>query len=324
MGEMETLLSEKLGESMEEAVECKISEFGGLLTREAAVRLLCRQNGISIEREVRLADAPSASQPFSFRANIVKVYPAQTYSGGANKSLRVHLKDGDAEATLVLWNEHAEFAEREVFAGDELLVGGAYFRLGEVQLGKSGRLSVASRKAPPSLSGITHGLCDVEGVVSEVEPDYYFLDRKDGRERCLSSFLLCDSGGERRRAVFWERLEGFFPARGDELRLEGVVFKGGELHFGRQSRLIVKKSLSEKSGVLRGIRMEGEAVVFSLGDGEFRLGAVPALGLLGITAVPQGVLPSTLLLIKATQICGKPVKYGIGSDGKLLWIQPSG
>jgi len=54
---LEARLKEKLGGKLEETLVAKIAEFGGLLTRRAAVLLICRQNGIDTESEVRLSDA---------------------------------------------------------------------------------------------------------------------------------------------------------------------------------------------------------------------------------------------------------------------------
>ena len=50
-------LREKMGDACDSAIAQKIAEFGGLLSRNAAAALLCRQNGIDLERRILLSEA---------------------------------------------------------------------------------------------------------------------------------------------------------------------------------------------------------------------------------------------------------------------------
>jgi len=136
---LEEKLAGKLGDFLEPEITREISSFGGLLTRHAAVLLLCKQNGIDVERKIHLADAQGERLPFSFSAKVARVYPIQTYGAKPGCSVRLHITDGSAEATLVLWNEQARLAEEgEICVGDDIECKGAYARAGEIMVSKGG------------------------------------------------------------------------------------------------------------------------------------------------------------------------------------------
>ena len=320
MEEFELLLSEKLGSAFEAELEGKISEFGGLLTRRAALMLLCSQNGISVEKKAKLGALPAGGMPFSFSARVERIFPVQSYQTGTDRSVRLHLEDGGEKATLVLWNEQVRFAEEELCAGDEIACSGAYLRGSEIQVGRSGSLKRVSGSAPLKVPQLTAGICSVEGTVGEVEPDYVYVDKKTGQEKSLSSFLLCE-GRACRRVVAWSFPQGAQkPSEGDVLRLESVVFKNGELHLNASSRMVRKSSSNDKEAFFGGVFADaGGKAVFEIGGEKYALPVEEALLLLGIRSVPEGVSPATLLSIKSQQAAGKKAKFTL-REGRLCAI----
>ncbi len=320
--DQEGKLKGKLGGEFEGSVAAKISEFGGLLTRDAAIRLLCKQNGIETEERLSLSQAPAAKLPFSFRAAVGRIFPVQEYANGADRSVRLHLSDGEWEATLVLWNEQVALSEGEIAAGDTIECRGAYFRGGEIWVGRNGSITKVAGSRPSKVSELTAGMCNVEGEVRESEPDYEYIDKKSGEERKLSSFQLC-SGGQCRRVVVWPSPGGKGPPRaheGDLLLLEGVSFRNGELHFNAYSRMVKRKAAREKSGKLLRASVEGDEAVLEIGAGVFRLPLPVALRLLGLPSVPEGVSPGTIFAIKAQDCQGKDAKYRLDDGGDLAWL----
>ena len=316
----EELLRKRLGQDFEQAVSGKISEFGGLLTRAAAVRLLCKQNGIETEEMISISQAAAAKLPFSFQAHVDRIFPLQAYANGSGRSVRLHLSDAGWEATLVLWNEQTALVEGEVSSGDGIECKGAYFRGGEIWVGKNGTVKRVSSNSPIPIGKLTAGICNVEGEAREVEPDYRYLDKKSGEERKLSSFYLCN-GEHCRRVVVWPS-PGNEPPRvhpGDVLLLENVAFRGNELHFGSYSRMVRKKSSQEHAGLLSSASVDGESAVFEIGGCMFRLPLDDALGLLGVSAIPEGVSPKTMFLIKAQDATGRNVGYSL-KDGRISWL----
>ena len=319
----EEMLKEKLGGDFELKISGKVSEFGGLLTRAAAVRLLCRQNGISFEEMIPLSQAGAARLPFSFRAVVERIYPLQAYANGSDRSVRLHVSDGNEQATLVLWNEQAALVEGEIGTGDGIECSGAYFRGGEIWVSRNGSVKKVAAAGRTPIAKLAAGLCNVEGEVGEVEPDYEYADRKSGEKRRLSSFRLCD-GGHCRRVVAWPSPDGKRAPEvcaGDVLLLERVVFRNGELHFNGYSRMVRRKSALERDGVLGQALVEGEEAVLQIGGEKFRLPIGDALGLLGVGAVPEGISGKTLFLIRAQGAAGKTARYRLGAGGKLSWLE---
>ncbi|MCX8197795.1 MAG: hypothetical protein N3F07_01175 [Candidatus Micrarchaeota archaeon] len=321
MEELERLLAEKLGGRLQEAVDGKIREFGGLLTRKAALSLLCRQHGIEVERPASLGALP-CGLPFSLTAKVERIYPMQTYDGGGDRSLRVRISDSTGSSTLVLWNEQADFASAELCPGDTIFCSGAYLKGSEIFVARRGSVKIVSRAKPLEVSQLTAGICTVEGVVREVEPDYAYIDKKSGQAKSLSSFLICD-GSICRRAVVWEYPPGAKkPNAGDFLRIENALFKSSELHVNRHCRIVRKSSLKEREGTIEAINQDGEGVVWRISGSEFRASLGQSLQFLGIAEVPSGILPSTALLVKGASAVGKHAVFA-AKNGKLEFVKIS-
>ncbi len=318
--EFESKLKETIGIGYDDEVERKISEFGGLLSRNAAVRLLCRQHGIATERKITLHEAEKEKLPFSFEAKIDRIFPLQVYANGMEKSARLHLSDSGGTATLVLWGSQTSLLEGAISSGDTVFCSGAYFGNGEIHLSRNGRMEKLSGAVPAKLIGLAEGICNVEGNVGKTEPDYHYIDRKTGAEKKLSSFQLCQ-GEDCVRAVVWQPENVAMPSAGDDVRLESVVFKNGELHFNASSRLVrLSGSSNELSGKLEKVEVANGNVSFAIGSEKFALSLEEALRLLGIRQVPEGVNAETLVLIKVEGMDGKEVRYG-KKDGKLVLIR---
>jgi hypothetical protein len=320
--EQERLLSEKLGPEKDAQIAKKISEFGGLLTRAAAVRLLCRQNGVEVDLPIPLSKARGTALPFSFCARVDRVFPVQEFPGGSSKTIRLHVSDadGEGEATLVLWNEQAALVEKgSIGCGDDIEVKGAYFRSGEISVGRGGKITKIGGAKTAQLSKLEDGACSVEGTVKEVGPDKEYADRKTGERRSFSSFLLCDETECRRVVVWGENGAAAKPDAGDKVRLEGMLCKNGELHFNARSRMAVLSSKKERLGKVEKAEIVDGNALIGIDGAEFLLPLKDALALLGVKVVPQGVEESTLFLIKAGGMVGKSARYR--KDGaKLSWL----
>ncbi|MEM4554374.1 MAG: hypothetical protein QXT25_00800 [Candidatus Anstonellaceae archaeon] len=315
--DIEAMLQQHLGKKTEDAIRQKIEEFGGLLTREAAIRLLCKQHGIYIQNPISLADASKVILPFSFRAKVKRVFPVQHYPGG-DYSVRVHVYDQTAEAIVVLWNEQAKVAF-ELCQKDEVEAKEAYFRNGEIWIGKGGFLRLIQPALRMQVEELTAGVCTVEGRVGEIEPDYFYVDKKTGKERKMSSFQLCGRQQCRRVVVWVEDFDysSYGLSVGDWVVLDGVVFKSGEIHFNSKSRLI--KSAKQELGRIGAVKVEGQSCIIEIENKKFQVSIPQALQLLGITQVPQGVAPQALVQIKGETIVGKTFCY-VAKNQNLVWM----
>jgi hypothetical protein len=311
-GELVEKLREKLGAGLEGEIDDIISSFGGLLTRHAAVLLLCRKNGIDVEQKIPLSQASSMRLPFSFEAKITRIFPAQSYAGRPDRSVRVHISDGSWEATLVLWNEQAAGIERgEIRAGDNIACNGAYSRSGEITLARGGGVRKLDSAQAPSLSSLPAGICNAEGVVKAIDPDREYVDRKTGGKKTLSSFAIGDGTVPSMRVAVWAKVKEMEKmAVGDSVFLENVVFKNNELHFNSGSRMALLGKKAGETAVVERIDAGEDETLFVLDGREFRMKNDEAARLVGLPALP-GVSTRAAIGIKAQEIVGKRAGFAI-------------
>ncbi|MCX8197514.1 MAG: hypothetical protein N3G80_04340 [Candidatus Micrarchaeota archaeon] len=310
-------LGEELGEKLEEEISKKIEEFGGLLSREAAIRLLCKERGIAIDGLILLAEAAKTVLPFSFNATVKRVFPVQYYPGSQDCSVRLHIYDKSAEATLVLWNEQAKIAQ-QICHQDEIEVRRAYFRGGEIWVGKGGEIKIVKRAPRLQVDQLTAGICNVEGQVGEIEPDYFYIDKKTGKEKKMSAFQLCGKNGCR-RVVIWQEDFDYSKAgisTGDLVVLDNVLFKNGEIHFNFNSRLIKKGA--EEQGEFKYVKVEGQECKVWIGKRQFTMKLGQLLSVLGLKEV-EGAEAKTLIELKASWLAGKKVRY-VAQNESLVWL----
>jgi len=315
-------LAEMLGSSFDAEVQRKMDSFGGLLTRTAAVRMLCQENGISTEEKILLKDARASLLPFSFSARVDRVFPVQQFPGGLAKSVRLHISDGPCARTLVLWNEQASLAAG-LLAGDRVECSGAYFRSGEIAIGRKGTLSRAGARAASSVAGLREGMCSVEGKVEGAEGMRSYRDRKTGEGKRMYSFSI-SSGGKSCRAVWWSPPDGAaLPRAGDSVALENANFRAGELHLNSGSRVLVQGASGGTEGIFQGAFLEGGSVAIRVGGQGFALAPADALSLLGIGHAPSGVSPQALISIKSRALEGKKASCLV-EGGRLVSLKFEG
>jgi len=315
----EQRLAALLGNSLEAKVKEKTDAFGGLLTREAAVQLLCQENGISTERKLPLSEARASLLPFSFSARVDRIFPIQQFPGGTMRTVRLHISDKSGEATLVLWNEQAKIAQGGIFAGDGIECSGAYVRAGEVAIGRNGNIARAGASKALSVSELKEGLCNVQGTVEKAEGARSYADKRSGEKKQMVPFTIC-SGGKCCRAVWWSPgADALRLCAGGQVVLEGAAFREGELHLNSFSRVVAQGAARGKSGEFQGISFDGFDAVIEIGGEKFRTGIDDAL-LLFRLAPGSGVLPQTLLSIKSNALAGKQASYS-AEGSKLVSIE---
>ena len=316
---MDLLPEEKLalllGNALEQAVKGKTESFGGLLTRGAAERLLCQENGISTESKLLLSEARAQALPFSFSARVDRIFPIQQFPGGSMRTVRIHVSDKSGEATLVLWNEQVKLTEGNLLSGDSIECTGAYVRAGEISIGRNGNIARAGRRQAASIAGLKDGVCNVEGVVEKVEGTRTYRDRKTGGEKSMHPFSICNEG-KCVRVVAWSLPDGaHLPKQGEKVVLENATFKDGELHLNAFSRIVATGG-SGRSGKFLGATIEGDEAAISIGTETFHMPLSGALAILNVHSVPHGVGAATLLSIKSRALEGKDAHYF--SDGGTL------
>ena len=318
-------LAALLGNALEMQVKGKIDSFGGLLSREAAILLLCQENGISTEKKLLLSEALASLLPFSFSARVDRIFPVQQFPGGSMRTVRLHVSDKSGSATLVLWNEQAKLVEGGVLAGDEVECSGAYARAGEIAIGRHGKIARAGKSRALDMAALKEGICNVEGSVEKVEGARTYLDRKTGVERTMHPFSICN-GGKCVRVVAWSLPDGAnLPRQGETVVLENAAFRNGELHLNAFSRIVAPSGhgAGHKAGKFLGAAIDGGEAVISVGAEKFRMPVDGALALLNVHAVPQGVGADALLSIKSSALVGQEARY-FSDGGKLASLKFEG
>ena len=321
----EEKLAALLGNSLEQAVKEKTGSFGNLLTRGAAIRLLCQENGITTEKKLALSEARASMLPFSFSARVDRVFPVQQFPGGMMRTVRLHVSDKSGEATIVLWNEQAKIVECGLFSGDILECTGAYLRAGEISIGRNGSISCAGKSRASSVIGLKDGICNVEGLVGQVGKARTYADRKTGEEKTMHPFSLCN-GGACVRVVAWSLPEGAcLPRQGEQVVLENATFRNGELHLNAFSRIVAAAGSGRggSAGKFLGATVDGSGAIISIGTEKFCMPIGSALAMLSVRAVPSGVGAATLLAIKSRALEGKEAHY-FSEGGKLASIEFEG
>ena len=315
----EQKLAALLGNALERAVKEKIDSFGNLLTREAAVQLLCQENGISTEKKMPLSEAHALMLPFSFSARVDRVFPVQQFPGGTMRTVRLHISDKSGSATLVLWNEQANLAEGGILAGDEIDCRGAYVRAGEIAIGRQGSIARAGKSMALNVPELKEGLCNVQGVVGKVEGARSYIDRRSGGKKQMLVFSVC-SGGKCCRAVWWSPPDGAPQLReGEEVVLESATFKNNELHLNSFSRVVAQGAARGKAGEFGGVAFEGDEAIIKISDVEFRASIAEALLLFKLSPA-SGVPPQTLLSIKSGALAGRQASYS-AEGGRLATLE---
>jgi len=314
MGETpEEKLAALLGGALEQRIGEKIGSFGNLLSRSSAVRLLCQENGISTEEKIPISRARFTLLPFSFSARVDRVFPVQQFPGGSAKSVRLHISDSGAEATLVLWNEQAKIAEGGIFAGDKIECSGAYFRAGEIAIGRQGLIARAGGSRVQSVAELREGLCNVQGTLERVEGLRSYIDKRSGERRQMLPFTLA-SGGKSCRAVWWSPpVDAPKLHEGAQAVLEGVAFRNKEIHLNNFSRILVQGGNGGKQGRFEGIEFEGGNAAIGIGGEKFTVRIAEALLLFGLSPA-NGVAPTAILSIKSSALAGKQVSYSVEGE----------
>lgn len=304
------LLSAKRGDAATGLIDSKVGQFGGLISRNAAAKLLCIEQGICQEEKIPLSEARAAQQPFSFTAKITRVFPLQQFPGSPDRSIRMAVSDKSASATVVLWNEQADRLFGEISLFDIVQFTGAHFRSGEISIGRQGGMKVLQKFPLSPLSSLKGGALSAKGRVSKVEI---------GGDRAFSFFIEGEGASVEVKA--WQEGGADFPipSNGDNVLLENAFFQKGALHISGVSRMVLLGSQHDKEGLLEGISLSpsGDGLEFMIGGDRLFAPLKHGLSVLGVRFLPEGVSPADAAPLLSGGFCGRKAVYS-SEAGKLL------
>lgn len=277
------LLKSMQKEELEQGIAAKIDSFHGLLTREAAIRLIAKEKGLlkREERSFRLGEIPKGEKRVRFRARVKKVWPVADYASG-KRSRVVEVEDGTGSMPLVLWNQDVELADA-LRSKDELEVRGAYERNGELHLGYSGSLKVTSKAEFSPLDGLEDGQSvHLRGFVAKVEGQDSFV-KGTGTVQGFS-FILSDGGIERRCVILGGLERAGKLEEGDEVIIENGTVRNGNVEIDADARMLSRRAKDMLIGELSMLECDGDRLLAKVGEKQVALDRANGLRFLGVQA----------------------------------------
>jgi hypothetical protein len=310
-------LLDKMGkEALEERIRGKISEFQGLLTREAAMKLIASEEGL-IEKEKEavysIKDIPRDARGINLIAKVTKILSKVTTT--SQKSYRdMQVNDGSGTMTLRLWGKDIDFFSK-VKIGDEIEIKNAYEKMDMLSLSFKGEIAL-HRKAPFMHFGEAKDgeFVNVKGTITKIEG----MRPKEGTGKISFAFFVSDGESER-RCIIWEMPErGSKLAAGDEIIIENALSKNSELQLSYNSRMLVK-SVSAIRGKVEELEPVGEEAKIVVAGRRLVLDRPNALKLLGVS-VAKDIALSTILTIKKSFLLNTDVALkGKEAHGKFIF-----
>ena len=296
-----SLLSKEVGEAAAgEMIEEKIRSFSGLLTREAAAKLIASEKGLIKEEFLPAAAVKPGANSVNLRGKVERILPLQQYASGKRSRVFV-LSDDTGEAQVRLWNEDTEKLRR-LHLGDEVEVRGAYEKMGSLNLGYRGSMkTVADAKFLPP-SALEKGRANCTGKISKVNG---YVDAEGGKR-----FSLSISDGEKTVDALLPEgsKKGEAISEGDGVIIEGAHFDGETLSLDAHSRIFLRRVAPNIfRGPLENVERKGEEWAITVGGREFPTGGGALTKLLNLEGLKEDIDLGSAVSAKLPGLKGKNV-----------------
>lgn len=238
-------------------VQEKQKRFSGLLTEEAALRLVAKDHGLPLPPKetviVPLARV-SAGETATVKVRLLAAMAPKAFEreGRKGKVCNVSVVDASSGAVLVLWNQDV-WSLNKIQRNDVLLLKDVFVKTLnplEIHSRMSTEIIVAqddpslpkSRTILSKLSEAKGEEIDVAGRVLEKEELKRF--ERNGKQGSLFRFVLADSSGKKTIVAWDENASEAARAKvGDGFKAEGAYEKQGELHVSRKGRVLLNPPL---------------------------------------------------------------------------------
>ncbi len=263
-------------EDIIEMIREKIDDSHGLLTYEAAARLVASELGVTVPsskstRKMTIKSLVSGLNDVTVTGRILHVFPTQSFNrsdGTTGLIKRLLIADRSGIIKVIIWNHKVrEFESRDIEPNMIVRFSHGYIREGlhgdiELNIGENGEIDVLERREVdheiPSIDNLLERIESVErrkrrvnvaGLIEELSQRFSFK-RNDGSEGAVKRISIRDYTG-RINVVFWDNkadeAEGL--ERGGCLRIINAKVKdsisgGVELHIDNESHFEVIDSLS--------------------------------------------------------------------------------
>lgn len=285
-------------EALENEIAAKIAQFQGLLTREAAIKLIAKEKGLlkaEEQRTYKIKDMPAGARKICFTAKILRILAPVVYSRGKT-SRSIVLGDETGKTHLKLWpSDFGLFSK--VKLGDVVEVKNAYEKNGELSLGYSGEIRVANAAPFLPLKDLALSTyVNVRGKIISIEG--VGTRNKEDTNKQVFAFSISDGSSEK-RCVIWEGIgKGAKLNTDDEVILENAYVKTDGLYLYNSARILVRPAKRNVAKV-KDMTCEHENLMLILNDGkQLTLDRVNALKVLGANVAADITLESIVNLKK--------------------------
>ena len=253
---------------VEQKIQEKVKELGGLLTTEGAAVVIAREYGVGIslksegERKasvLKLSALVEGMQSACVAVRVLRKYPSREYSrsdGTTGRVASLLVADDTEKTRAVFWDSAVNLLEK-IKEGDALLILDAYTKRSEadesveLHIGRRGRVVVnpsdvsvpeliPERKKITELSRHDVHVEVVCRVVRIFEPREFL--RSDGSRGLVLDVAVADETGTA-KLVLWDEDTQIEFTQGDTLLISGAYIRetdyGLEIHRGRGGSVTV-------------------------------------------------------------------------------------
>ncbi len=293
------LIEKKIGRGEAGAkISQKIEGFHGLLTREAAAKLIASEMKLIEGRIYKASEIKEGDQSVDLAGKIEEIGKLMEFPSGA-KLRTVVLSDSSGEVPVNFWGEDAVKA-----GGFHLLdiveLKKAYMKMGKLNIGYKGGYEVKEKAKLLSVSKAVESkgkFCAI-GKVNSIE------GIKEG------NFLFEITDGERSVPVVLEALPGRGAQLkvGDSVLLEGVVLSGGRITVGGRARMLLRKNRENIfRGMLEGIEFERDNAFLLAGGERFVVERGTLVKFLNLKGLNEDIDIKMIVEMKMPEIKGRKV-----------------
>ncbi len=312
--DLEAELRKEISEDqLELQIAQKIESFHGFLTRDVAIRLIAKENGLLKEKakEYKLGEIPKGERKVSFKAKVKKIWPVAKYASG-KKSRVVEVQDETGSMPLILWNDDVDLAAR-LRSRDEIEVQGVYEKNSELHLSYSGKLKTVDGAAFTSLGELKEGeYVHVRGRISKLEGFDAFVHGMNTSK--AFSFMISDGENER-RVIIWEESErGEKLKEGDEVLVEDGLVNNSNIDLSSDARIMARRNML--IGDVKKFECVGEILHMDVNGKELVLERKNALCVLGVD-VAEDINLSTIAALKKDNIINNRIALRI-ENGQVI------
>ena len=302
-----SILSGKLGaEEAEAKVKERVEGFHGLLTKEAAAKLIASEMGL-IKREVlKVSELVEGLGSVDLEVEIVEIGPIRSFPSGAVLRVLV-VSDVSGKASVNFWGDDAK-KSGGMHLGDLLEIKKGYVKMGKVNVGYKTTYSVVKKAEVTPVSEVKEGskfMCmgTVDGIKGKVGNAFVF-----SIEGVPVSVVNSPSKGEHLQV-------------GDSVLLEGVEYNGAEILVEGKARMLLKKNRDNIfRGKLEGIEWDGDKAVLVAGGERFSAERQTLIKFLNLKDLKEDIDLHMIVKMKLPEIAGKDVLmlFRKGKEGKVV------